>query len=69
MPIGKWHFGKLIILWTWGLLLAALSLTHFVISAVSASPLLHLFELIFVLFVLLVLSMVTWRWLGSKETS
>jgi hypothetical protein len=69
MAIRKWHFGKLIILWSWGILLSALAVTHFVISPVPGSPLLHLVELLFVLVVLIALSIVTWRWLGSKDAN
>jgi hypothetical protein len=68
MAIKKWHYGKLILLWAWGGLLTGLSLTHFVNTPVPDSPSLHLSELIFTLAVLIVLSFVTWRWLGSKES-
>jgi len=68
MSVRKWHPGKLIILWTWGAVCAALTLTHFLNSSVSDSPALHLCEILFVFVVLLVLSVVTWHWLGSKES-
>jgi hypothetical protein len=69
MSIRKWHWGKLIILWCWGGLVAALALTHFMGAPVADTPLLHGSELIFVIVTLLVLSAITWHWLGSKEAS
>lgn len=68
MAIRKWHPGKLIILWVWGGTAVALALTDFLTRPVSSSPLTHLVEFAFVLIVLLVLSSVTWRWLGGKES-
>lgn len=67
MAIGKWHLGKLIILWAWGAALACLLLTDFLRSPVESSPYRHLFEFLILLLTLLTLSAVTWRWLGSKE--
>jgi hypothetical protein len=67
MSIRKWHPGKLIILWAWGGILAALALTDFQSRPVWSAPILHLVEFVFTLFVLLLLSGVTWYWLGGKE--
>lgn len=69
MSIRKWHAGKLIILWAWGGLVAALALTDFLSRPVQSAPLLHLFELLLVLLCLLLLSAVTWYWLGGKESN
>lgn len=51
-----------------GGLFAALLLTHFMGTSVTLSPLIHLVEFVLVLLVLVVLSVVTWHWLGGKET-
>jgi membrane protein DedA with SNARE-associated domain len=68
MSVRKWHVGKLVILWAWGGIVAALVLTAFESSKVESSPGLHLCELIFVLVVALVLSAMTWIWLGDRKT-
>jgi hypothetical protein len=69
MSISKWHSGKLIILWSWGGLFAALALTQFLGSKVESSPMAHLLELLVALLILLALSVVTWKWLGGRESS
>jgi hypothetical protein len=68
MSIRRWHVGKLIILWSWGVLSAGLAITHFVGTAVSETPILHGFEIIFVVLALLVLTAITWHWLGSEDS-
>lgn len=68
MPIRRWHAGKLVILWAWGGLVAALLLTQFLGEPARSTPLLHLFELAGSLLVLIALSVVSWRWLGGKES-
>ena len=67
MHISKWHPGKLIILWSWGALLAALALTCYFVSPVATSPRLHLGELLLAIVVLATLSGITWRWLSGRE--
>ena len=67
MRISKWHFGKLIILWSWGALIAALALTAYFVSPVAASPRLHLVELLVAIILLAALSGITWRWLSGRE--
>ncbi len=69
MSIQKWHVGKLIILWVWGGLGAALVLTDFLSRPVQAAPATHLLEFLFAALVLLALSAITWHWLGGKEPS
>ncbi len=69
MSISKWHPGKLIILWAWGGLFAALALTQFLGSKVETSPIAHLLEVLFTLLILLALSVVTWKWLGGRESN
>jgi hypothetical protein len=68
MAVRKWHPGKLIILWAWGGVAAALALTRFLSHPVKDAPAQHLIELIFVLLALLALSTVTWHWLGGRES-
>ncbi len=67
MSIRKWHPGKLIILWAWGGVPAAIAFTSFLHGDVQSGPLTHLIELVFALLVVLLLSGVTWYWLGGKE--
>ena len=68
VTIRKWHPGKLIILWAWGGVAAALALTFFLSSPVKDTPAHHLVELLFVLLALFVLSGITWHWLGGRES-
>ena len=68
VAIQKWHPGKLIIVWAWGGIIAALVLTLFLSSPVKDAPVEHLVELVFVALALLALSGVTWHWLSGKET-
>ena len=68
MSIRRWHFGKLVILWAWGGIGAALALIDFQTHTVESGPLRHLCELLLVLTVLLLLSAITWRWLGDRRT-
>ena len=66
MAIRKWHKGKLIILWAWGGMIGALSLTAFMADKVQSSPWAHLGEALLCLLVFLSLSAVTWHWLGDR---
>ena len=61
----KWHKGKLIILWAWGIAIVSLLMTDFLTISVQSSPSRHSVELLVTLLVLLALSAVTWRWLGD----
>jgi hypothetical protein len=67
MAVRNWHYGKLIILWSWGGLFAVLLMTHFMGSPVNVSPISHLTEFVAVFLILMVLSWVTWKWLSGKE--
>jgi hypothetical protein len=69
MAIRKWHSGKLIILWAWGVVPAAVALTLFLSGHVMDTPVNHLLELAFALVILLLLSGITWYWLGGKEST
>jgi len=64
MAIKKWHVGKVILLWAWGVVLCTLALQilkstgNFVVG----------FIVIGALIVLPVsLSVITWKWLSAKE--
>jgi quinol-cytochrome oxidoreductase complex cytochrome b subunit len=67
MSIRKWHKGKLIILWAWGIAIVSLLMTDFLTSSVQSSPSRHSVEFLVTLLVLLALSAVTWRWLGDRN--
>jgi hypothetical protein len=72
VALRTWHFGKLIILWTWGAGLVALC--WYVATDLEPEP--HdtagsIFGLMAIALVFLIpaaLSVVTWIWLGGKET-
>jgi len=66
--VRRWHYGKLIILWSWGGLAAAILLTQFMAQPVAKSPLTHLLEIAFFLIIIASLSALTWHWLGGKES-
>jgi hypothetical protein len=66
--ITRWHPGKLIILWSWGVLIAGLAITRFLTTPVEESPLVHLVELTTALIILVGLSIVTWKWLGDRKS-
>ena len=65
MAMRNWHYGKLIILWSWGVAVVAL-LSEALPSERTTYMGLILMALIFG--ILLVLSITTWKWLGKKET-
>lgn len=67
MAVRRWHPGKLIIIWTWGGVIAGLLLTDFMSRPVSLAPMLHLIELLTSGALLIALSGVTWYWLGGRE--
>ncbi len=69
MSISKWHPGKLIILWAWGGVAAGLALADFMSQPVRSAPLLHLLEFLAALLILIALSVITWLWLGNKESA
>jgi hypothetical protein len=64
MAIRKWHVGKVVLLWLWGLALCAL-----IVSLLKETATFIIgFPLIGLLFAILVsLSVVTWKWLSGKE--
>jgi hypothetical protein len=65
MNIKKWYYGKIILLWAWGVVLIAALLKmletteHFVFG----------FLLIALLFIIpIFLSIITWKWFSGKES-
>lgn len=71
--IRRWHFGKLIILWVWGAFLAGLA-WYWVVdlepsSDSVAGPIGGLLALGAMLLIPGALSVVTWLWLGGRETA
>lgn len=67
MAIQRWHWGKLVIVWAWGGMIAAVLLTSFVARDAGIAPVWSAFSLIAGLTILAALTAVTWRWLGGKE--
>jgi Ca2+-dependent lipid-binding protein len=64
LNIKKWHVGKLVILWIWGLVLSGLGLS--MVTAVTSWVFGYLIIAV-TLSMPVVLSVVTWRWLTGKE--
>ena len=60
----RWHPGKLVILWSWGLALVLVALD--VVKKVE-SPILGFSLLVILVGIPAFLSVVTWRWLGGRE--
>jgi hypothetical protein len=67
VSIRSWHYGKLVILWVWGGLVAAVSLSLFMAQPAETSPVAHLLEAVLFLIASGSLSILTWHWLGGKE--
>jgi len=65
--IRRWHWGKLVIVWAWGGVVAALLLTTFLMTPAPQSPAVSTMAFAAVVGILLALTAVTWIWLGGKE--
>ena len=70
MAVARWHYGKIVLLWIWGVVLMWIVFTS--IQALrhpqSVMQLIFDFSLLAVLAVIpLLLSIVTWKWLSGKE--
>jgi hypothetical protein len=65
--IKKWHWGKIVIVWAWGMIPFAYMLNLFISQSVASNPLLSMFCFLTCLFILLYLTQVTWLWLSGKE--
>lgn len=66
--IGVWHWGKLVIVWAWGGLLAAILLAAFLSREVKVSPLSSVLCLAGTTVILAALTTITWIWLTAKES-
>ena len=67
MNIRRWHWGKIVMLWSWGGVIVALLLATFLSSPADRSPAVSTVTFISSIVILLALSMVTWTWLGGKD--
>lgn len=67
--IRRWHWGKIVILWSWGGLLVALLLTTFLSQKAEVDPAVSLTSFLGSALILGVLTIVTWLWLGGKDAS
>ena len=66
MAIQRWHVGKLILLWAWSVLLAAVLIG--IIRSLDNRQFVVGFMLIGALLgIAILMSMITWKWLGGKE--
>jgi len=68
MSIQRWHWGKIVILWAWGGIFVALLLTQFLSQKVDVNPGVSLLTFFGSLLILGALTIVTWHWLGGKDT-
>ena len=69
VAIGRWHRGKVILLWAWGvaLILLALDAVRAMPSHSTVGALAGFVLLVFTAAVPIGLSVVTWIWLGDRE--
>ena len=67
MPIRRWHWGKIAILWAWGGLVVALLLTSFLTQQADLDPTISSRSFVGSVLILGALTIVTWLWLGGKE--
>ena len=65
MPIKKWHIGKIIILWVWGILLVTLCYSQAISKEMPPFP--GILYVIGIFVIPVALSVVTWRWFGGRE--
>jgi hypothetical protein len=64
MAIRKWHGGKIVILWSWGIASCVVLIQIIVQTKGFVAGFLLIAAL---LAVLLSLSVITWKWFGGKE--
>lgn len=67
--IQRWHWGKVVFIWAWTLLLSAVLLRMFASIEVDIEKSLAIALLLVSLGILLFASTVTWIWLGSMDRS
>ena len=64
MAIRKWHVGKIVLLWAWGVVLSIV-LIQIIIRTTNFVPGFILIATMLAIWI--ALSMITWKWLGAKE--
>jgi hypothetical protein len=64
MALKNWHYGKLIILWIWGIVLISFVSEPLRSGGISV---LRFIIIVFIFVIPLILSIVTWIWLSAKE--
>ena len=64
--IQRWHWGKVAMLWAWGGAVGVLLLTDFLTRPIE--PVLSTITGLGTVVIVLSLSVLTWVWLGSKES-
>jgi len=72
MPIRRWHYGKLVLLWAWGVVLIAAALKALEgIGDPQESLMIIVGYLVMagVVAIAVALSVITWRWLSGKEVT
>ena len=67
MPIKKWHYGKLVILWGWTILLIGLFLKYLEELQAHNRTLWQFTLIILMGGLLITMSVVTWKWLTGNE--
>lgn len=67
LRIRRWHWGKIVILWAWGGLVAALLMSTFLSQSAEVDPIVSSLSSLGSVLILVVLTIVTWIWLGGKE--
>ncbi|MCP3957258.1 MAG: hypothetical protein GY719_05345 [bacterium] len=67
MTIGKWHHGKIVILWSWGVAIVAVALSRMIGDNRTPGFLVALLLMASVILPPIVLSVITWMWLTGKE--
>jgi hypothetical protein len=67
VTVRRWHWGKIVILWSWGGLIVALLLTKFLRQDAAIDPAGSTVSFLGSLAILAGLTVVTWIWLGAKD--
>jgi hypothetical protein len=65
LRITKWHFGKLVLLWAWGLALIVMLLIA--LESIRENYVLGSLVILGIVTAPVILSVITWIWLGGKE--
>jgi hypothetical protein len=67
MGIKRWHYGKVIILWAWGVLITGFALQALDMIATERF-MIGTALLVAIAGIPAVLSIITWKWLSGKES-